>query len=100
MKQDHWHTAQTKSLFSAILRLQNQDECKRFFRDLMTVNELKEITDRWEAVQLIDQEVPYRTIAEKTSMSTATVSRIAHWLHHGRGGYRLILDRMNKRKKK
>ena len=30
---------------------------------------------------------------EKTHASTTTVTRVAHWLRHGEGGYRLALDR-------
>ena len=28
--------------------------------------------------------------------STATITRVAHWLHHGKGGYKLILERLKK----
>ena len=30
---------------------------------------------------------------ERTGASTTTVTRVAHWLRHGEGGYRLALDR-------
>jgi uncharacterized protein YerC len=36
----------------------------------------------------------YRQISEQTGCSTATITRIAHWLHHGEGGYRMMLDRV------
>ena len=38
------------------------------------------------------EKIPYREIA-KTGASTATITRVAHWLHHGMGGYKLILER-------
>ena len=38
--------------------------------------------------------LPYVEIAQRTGASTTTVTRVAHWLRHGEGGYRLALDRL------
>lgn len=81
------------ALFQTILKLESVEECERFFRDLMTISEIEAITERWEVVKLIDQGIPYRKISEQTGASTATITRIAHWLKHGMGGYRMMLDR-------
>jgi len=43
---------------------------------------------------MVKNNIPYREISDKTGSSTATVTRVAHWLHHGMGGYDLVLDRM------
>ena len=37
--------------------------------------------------------IPYAEVARTVHGSTATVTRVAHWLRHGEGGYRLVLDR-------
>jgi TrpR-related protein YerC/YecD len=81
-------------LFEAIVRLTDRDECAKFFRDLCTLTELEEMAERWEVARLIAQEMSYRQISELTGSSTATITRIAHWLHHGEGGYRLMLERV------
>ena len=81
------------SLFDAVLSLKNVDECEKFFRDLCTLSELKCMSERWEALKMIEEGVPYRTIAKKTGTSTATVTRIAHWLNNGTGGYKMALER-------
>ena len=81
------------SLFDAILSLENRDECEKFFRDLCTISELKCMSERWEALKMIEEGIPYRTIAKKTGTSTATVTRIAHWLNNGTGGYKMALER-------
>jgi uncharacterized protein YerC len=44
-------------------------------------------------VKLLDQGLPYQEIARRTGASTTTVTRVAHWLRHGEGGYRTALDR-------
>ena len=44
---------------------------------------------RWQVARLLEQGLPYLEIAERTGASTTTVTRVAHWLRHGEGGYRL-----------
>lgn len=87
---------QTEELYKAILKLKTTNEAKRFFRDLLTIEEITEMSKRWQAARLLNQSQPYRQVAKKTGLSTTTVARVANWLKHGSGGYRLILDRLNK----
>jgi TrpR-related protein YerC/YecD len=89
-----WQTKETTDLFKAILKLKNVEEAEKFFRDLCTLQEIYEMSKRWQAAKLIYQGLPIREIAQKLEMSTTTVARVAHWLNHGEGGYRLILERM------
>jgi TrpR-related protein YerC/YecD len=76
-----WETKEMRKLFEAILALESRADVERFFRD------------RWEVARLLEQGLPYLEIAERTGASTTTVTRVAHWLRHGEGGYRLALDR-------
>jgi TrpR-related protein YerC/YecD len=85
-----------KALFAAILSLEEQAEVERFFRDLCTLSELEAMAHRWQVARLLDKGLPYVEIAERTHASTTTVTRVAHWLRHGEGGYRLALDRAGK----
>jgi len=81
-------------LFTAILTLRTPAELERFLRDLCTLSELEAMAHRWEVARLVDRGLPYLEIAATTHASTTTVTRVAHWLRHGEGGYRLALDRM------
>jgi TrpR-related protein YerC/YecD len=81
-------------LFEAISRLESPEETAIFCRDLCTLAELEAMAHRWEVAQLLEQGLPYLEIAQRTGASTTTVTRVAHWLRHGEGGYRLALDRM------
>ena len=82
------------NLFEAAACLKDREECARFFRDLCTLGELEAMAERWEVAQMVAQEIPYRRIHELTGASTATITRIAHWVNHGEGGYRFMLERM------
>ena len=83
----------TDNLFKAIISINSVKEAEKFFRDLCTIEELKEMSERWEIARLINKGVSYRKISEKLGVSTTTVSRVALWLNNGEGGYRLLLDR-------
>jgi TrpR-related protein YerC/YecD len=80
-------------LADAVAALETRDEARRFLRDLCTLPELEALTHRWQTARLLEEGVPYVEIAARVPTSTATVTRVAHWLRHGAGGYRLALDR-------
>jgi TrpR-related protein YerC/YecD len=92
---EDWKTDDVEALFSAILRLETPDETQRFFRDLCTLNELRDIAQRWAVVRMLDAGMHYAEISRKTGASTATITRIASWLNHGEGGYRAMLDKLD-----
>ncbi len=85
---------ETSDLFRAITRLRSDAEVRQFFRDLCTLSEIKAMSERWQVAKQVKKGVPYRNIAKKTGSSTATITRVAHWLHHGMGGYKLMLHRL------
>jgi TrpR-related protein YerC/YecD len=85
-------------LSDAFLSLESRDEVRRFLRDLCTLPELEALAHRWRTARLLERGLPYTEIAEKVPTSTATVTRVAQWVKHGAGGYRLALDRAAQRK--
>ncbi|KKP59260.1 MAG: hypothetical protein UR53_C0004G0013 [Candidatus Magasanikbacteria bacterium GW2011_GWC2_34_16] len=93
----NWKTIKLKRLALAILQLKKEPELLNFLRDLCTLEELEELSRRWEVVELLDKDQSYREIAEKTGLSTTTITRIAHWLNHGEGGYKTVLNKLKKR---
>ena len=92
-----WRTADMAALFDAILALESRDEAERFFRDLCTLGELRDMAQRWAVVRKLEAGRHYAEISRETGASTATITRIASWLNHGEGGYRLMLDRLRER---
>ena len=54
------------------------------------------MAQRWAVVRLLDGGLHYAEISKRTGASTATITRIASWLHHGEGGYLAALDRLRK----
>lgn len=84
----------TENLMKAILFLRDVGEAKRFFRDLMTEQELVEFGNRWKAAQMLYEKISYTDIEKETGLSSRTIARVAKWLNRGKDGYKLILQRM------
>jgi len=90
-----WNNKTTEDLFKAILKLNNIGETKKFFRDLLTEEELIEFGKRWQAAQMLNEKISYEKIEKKTGLSSRTVARISKWLNEGMGGYKLMLKKIN-----
>lgn len=91
-----WKTPKLKRLAQALIAIDAEKDMLNFLRDIATLEELEELSNRWEAVQMLAKGKPYREIADKTGMSTTTVTRIAHFLKHGEGGYTQALKKLTK----
>ena len=89
-----WQTSETEALLDAIVDLRDRDEAARFLRDLCTLGELHDLAQRWQIVRLLADGRHYGEVSRLTGASTATVTRIAQWLHHGTGGYAGALARL------
>jgi len=92
---DDWRTPDAEALIGAIQRLETRDETERFLRDLCTLNEIRDMAQRWAVVRRLDSGQHYAEISRETGASTATITRIASWLNHGEGGYRAMLDKLD-----
>ncbi|MEG0047867.1 MAG: YerC/YecD family TrpR-related protein [Clostridia bacterium] len=88
-------TEQTELLMKALLQLDSIEEAYRFCEDVLTVQELKSITQRLEVAVMLRKKITYQEIAHKTGASTATISRVNRALLYGANGYNLVLDTLS-----
>lgn len=79
----------------AILQLKTTDEARRFFRDLLTEDELIEFGNRWLAARLLAKGVSYTKIQDRTRLSSTTIARVSKWLNKGMDGYKLMIARLS-----
>ncbi|HTY38398.1 MAG TPA: YerC/YecD family TrpR-related protein [Bacteroidota bacterium] len=82
-------------LYLAITRLETVEECRRFLRDLLTETEIREFAERWKVARMLTQGVPYTTIEEETGLSSRTIARVHKWVKQGKGGYTMMLKRLD-----
>lgn len=89
-----YHNELIKDFFEAILLLENESECDKFFEDICTVKELQDISQRLSVAKMLKEGKSYQVISKETGASTATISRVNRCLLYGSGGYETILKRM------
>jgi len=92
-----WKNTKLKNLAKALQSLKTEEEVLAFLRDVATLEELVELANRWDVVLKLAAGQNYREIAKQTGISTTTITRIAHWLNHGEGGYQAALKRIGKK---
>ena len=83
----------TDALFSAILTLENLEECYMLFEDIFTVNEIKSVAQRFAVAKMLTDKKIYSDIVRETGASTATISRVNRSLMYGNNGYELVFGR-------
>lgn len=90
--EDHVSTLLAK----AMLSLETEEEVRCLFNDLLTINEIKAMSQRLEIARMLDNNITFNIIATQTGASTATISRVNRCLNYGTGGYRKVLERLKK----
>ena len=88
------HTQAVDNLFDAILKLENREECYKFFEDVCTINEILSFAQRMEVAKMLMAGKTYLEISEMTGASTATISRVNRSLTYGADGYRIVFERL------
>lgn len=79
-------------LFKGILTLSTVEDCYHFFTDLCTPFELQEMSQRMQAAKMLKDGLIYSEIAERTGLSTATISRVNRCLRYNDQGYLKVLE--------
>ncbi len=87
---------QLKLLTEALLSLKSGDEVRSLLSDLCTIREMQDLGQRLEVARLLRRQMTYSDIAQQTGASTATISRVNRCLVYGAGGYRTVLERLEK----
>jgi len=77
-----------RSLSKALVSCKTEEAMDVFLRDIATLSEMQALSERLEVAKLLAQGLSYRQVAKVTGASTTTVTRVAHFLENGEGGYR------------
>ena len=88
-------------LIRGFLTLQDVNECRDFLFDLCTESELLEMSRRLQAAKMLKSGMIYTEIAERTGLSTATISRVNRCLKYNENsGYDVVLERLAKEERR
>ncbi len=81
-------------MYKAILSLETEEECTKFFEDLCTVMELQAMEQRFHVAWLLNKGMIYNDILAETGASSATISRVKRSLQYGEDGYAVVFERL------
>ena len=84
-------------LIDAFMTLENAGEYYKFFDDILTIAEIKEMSKRLKAAKMLKAGTVYSEVSETTGLSTATISRVSKCLKYGSDGYNIVLDRLDRK---
>jgi TrpR-related protein YerC/YecD len=82
-----------EALIGALAAMRNTKEIRNFLEDLCTPAELQALVDRWQVVEYLQKNLPYRKIHDLTGVSVTTIGRVARCLVDGAGGYQTAISR-------
>lgn len=74
-------------LWTSIAGLENRQEVKNFFKDLLSESEAVMLARRILIAKMLLEGKTYIEIADETRASIDTIAKISQWLNSGFGGY-------------
>ena len=81
-------------LYKLFTKIKNTQDAKLVLEDLLTPQEIEDISERWEIIKMLQKAVPQREISKKLKVSISKVTRGSSVLQYGTGGFELLLRRM------
>lgn len=89
-------TTEVDDLLGVLAALDDPDEIFALLEDLMTIREIKEISQRLAVARMLDAGNSYTAIEKQTGASATTIARVSKALNYGAGGYRHALEKLTK----
>ena len=83
-------------LWTSIAQLENREETKIFFKDLLSESEALMLARRIEIAKRLIEGESYETIAQELKVGMDTINRVQRWLISGSGGYEKAISGFKK----
>ncbi len=97
MPEDRVRTPEVEALLEAFASLKTPDEVYAFLQDVCTIREIQDMAQRLAVARMLAAGEHYNRIQETTGASSTTISRVSRCLNYGADGYRVVLDRLEKK---
>ena len=86
---------ETQRPCEAMCLVKTPEEALAFLADLLSPHEMCDLAQRLEVATLLRSGRSYVDVSSTTGASSTTVSRVSKCLRGERGGYRLVLERLD-----
>lgn len=84
-----------ENFYKAVMSFESTEDCKDFFDDICTIQEMHAIVQRFEVACLLSEGKSYAEVNKLTGASTATICRVAKCINYGNGGYKKAIEKIN-----
>ncbi len=81
-------------LSEAMLHLETLEEYENFLHDILTNQEIGMLSQRLRIAILLSEGNTFKSISDKTGVSSATIEKVKQSFFYGEDGYKTIIDRM------
>ena len=81
---------------AALVAIDDKAQCEAFLQDVFTATEIEQFAQRLRAAKLLLEGQTYAQIIAKTDISSATLSRVSNCVRRGSGGYKSVLEKLEK----
>ena len=81
-----------EKFFKAVMSFDDIEDCKNFFDDVCTIQEMQAIVQRFEVACLLSEGKSYVEVNKATGASTATICRVGKCINYGNGGYKKAIE--------
>jgi TrpR-related protein YerC/YecD len=82
------------AFMESLVRISSNKEMERYLLDLLTPTEQVMLAKRLAIAALFVQGATYKEVAQKLSVSTATVARVNLWLRSSGAGYKAAVEKI------
>jgi len=89
---DIWNEAMPSRFATELAQIHDVELMRAFLRDVMTESELRDVSARLRAAEMLRAGSTYIAIIKETTLSSRTIARISDWMQNGAGGYAAVLE--------
>lgn len=86
----HW-----KNLIDLFASIESKEEAAMLLKDILTPKERDDIAERWQLIQALASGLTQREVAKKCKVSISKVTRGAHEMKYGSGGFGHFLRKLS-----
>lgn len=80
--------------YAAVTMIENYEEAKQFFKDLLTTKETLMLARRLQIATMLIYESSYQDIQNTLKVGLSTIASVQNWLNAGGKGYRTVIERL------
>ena len=83
-----------EKFYKAVMSFTDLDDCRNFFDDIFTIQEMQAISQRLEVACLLSEGKSYAEVNKITGASSATICRVGKCINYGNGGYKKAIENL------